>query len=78
MPFDPRRAKPGQAFGFTGRDGQQHELVADADGVVTPTTAEEVAILDSFDLPVARKAIAEVKAAETKKPADAAADGGQD
>lgn len=62
--FEPRRAKPGQVFTITsGSDGEQRELKADADGVVRPTTAADVAALDRFRLPVARKAMAEEAAA---------------
>jgi hypothetical protein len=79
--FDLRRAEPGQTFGYTAQDGSQRELKADDEGVVEPKTAEDVAILDTFDLPVARKAMAELKAAEPgadkpKKPASPADDGG--
>lgn len=62
--FEPRRAKPGQTFGYTTREGRQRELVADDEGVVHPDTAEDVAALDTFDLPVARKVLAEERAAE--------------
>lgn len=55
--FEPRRAKPGQVFTITsGSDGTQRELEADADGVVRPTTAADVAALNKFKLPVARRA----------------------
>lgn len=67
--FEPRRAKPGQQFGYTTADGRQRELEADEEGVVHPATAEDVAALDAFDLPVARKALAEEKAEEDDKPA---------
>lgn len=93
--FDPRRAEPGQEFGYTGtdrveladadvvpdgstlaveidgdgnrtryavRDGVQKTLKADDQGVVHPRNAEDNAALDSFGLPVARKAIADKKA----------------
>lgn len=91
--FEPRRAEPGQEFGYTvpredttvskeryekedfeapgeltaedvetgartySRFGVQRTLKADAEGVVRPQTAADVALLDTFDLPVARKAI---------------------
>lgn len=73
---NPRRATPGQRFGYTAQDGSQRELAADDDGVVRPDTAEDSAVLDSFDLPVARKAIAEDEAKASKKAASSADDGG--
>lgn len=60
--FELRRAEPGQVFGYTTRAGEQREIAADEEGVVTPESREDVAILDQFDLPVARKAIAEAAA----------------
>lgn len=96
--FEPRRAEPGQEFGYTAdetreiaaddeipegfrvthgdaeagtvsilREGVQRTLTADAEGVVTPHTQADKDLLDSFALPVARKAIAEKKAEATKK-----------
>lgn len=71
MPDYPaRRAEPGQRFGYTTAEGKQRELHADDDGVVSPKTAEDAAILDTFDLPVAR--------IETKTKAGKADDGGRD
>jgi len=65
--FEPRRAEPGQHFGYTTREGRQREFRADAKGLVTPRSAEDVAILDGMSLPVART---EAKApAKTKRPA---------
>lgn len=61
--FDPRRADPGQVFTWHDADGVAHEMKADADGVVRPDSLEAAAIADSFGLPVARKAIAQQKAA---------------
>lgn len=47
---------------FAVRYGVTKDLTADDAGVVHPKSAEDVAALDRFDLPVARKAIAESKA----------------
>ena len=69
--LDPRRAEPGQVFGFTDREGNQKTIKADDEGVVHPDNAEEVAALDAFDLPVARKALSEEKA-EAKTAAKSA------
>lgn len=65
--FEPRRAAPGQSFGYTGPDGEQRELAADKDGVVRPKTAQDVEVLDGFELPVARKVLADEKADEKAK-----------
>ena len=90
--FEPRRAEPGQEFGYTGSDtrtiaddepltdeqiaegwavtgfnpetekreitrsGVQKTFKADDSGVVHPKSLEEVAVLDSYGLPVARSA----------------------
>lgn len=54
--FQLRRAQPGQIFTYTSAEGKQVNLRADDDGVVEPSNVQEVALLDSFDLPVARKA----------------------
>lgn len=69
--FEPRRAKPGDRFTVTGSDGRQLDFKADEDGVVHPSNHEEAGLLDSMDLPVARKALAESQAAEAAddKPA---------
>jgi len=98
MTFDPRRAEPGQEFGYTAteertvkaddeapegwtpsgidpetgdrtfvREGVQKTMKADDSGVVHPKSIEEVAVLDSFALPVARSAIAEAKKSEAPK-----------
>lgn len=64
--FDPRRAEPGQSFGYADAEGKQHELTADSDGIVRPKTIEDVATLDSFDLPVARTGVK----SNAGKPAD--------
>lgn len=72
--YEPRRAEPGTTFGYTAAGGEQREIVADDEGVVWPKSGEEVGILDGFDLPVARKALAETKeglaeaAPDDKKP----------
>lgn len=61
--FEPRRAEqPKQVFEGIGRGGHLIKLRADDQGVVTPTTAAEKQLLDSFDLPVARAAISEARA----------------
>jgi hypothetical protein len=57
--FPPRRAEPGQVFTYTDAQGSQIDLKADDQGVAQPKSAAEVAVLDSFGLPVARKAEAE-------------------
>jgi membrane-associated protease RseP (regulator of RpoE activity) len=98
--FEPRRAEPGQVFGYTadvthtvtkeaaakddfepkgelvsvdeeGRKtfveyGKQVEIRADDEGVVRPKTLGDVAVLDSFGLPVARSAV-EPKTAKAGK-----------
>lgn len=61
--FDPRRAEPGQHFVWHDEYGVQHTLTADKDGVVRPASEVEARIADTFGLPIARKAIAEQKAA---------------
>lgn len=69
--FDPRRAHPRQVFGYTDAEGHQREIRADGNGMVRPQTAQDVAVLDSFDLPHARvttSTSAKVAAAKTKKP----------
>lgn len=99
--FEPRRADPGQEFGYTAsetktldadatlddeqvaagwlltgfdpetgrreitRQGVQKTIKADDSGVVRPKSQEEVAVLDTFSLPVARS----VKAAEKQSEA---------
>ena len=78
--YPARRAKPGMTFAYTGPDGEQRELVADKSGLVTPETAEDVAILDTFDLPHARTHKADEPAdvpRETpdKTPAETGAEG---
>lgn len=67
--YEPRRGDPGATYGYTNREGEQVELQADDEGVVWPKTAHDVEVLDSFDLPVARKALAEAKEDEQAKPA---------
>lgn len=83
--FDPRRAKAGQRFTGqmlvpdpeapadhpSPRMVQREVTIrADDEGVVRPRNAGEAALLDRFDLPVARKAIAEDKAATAAKVKD--------
>lgn len=48
------RSEPGTTFGFTDPEGKQKTFRAGEDGTVTPRNAQEQAILQSFDLPVAR------------------------
>lgn len=62
--FEPRRATPGAVYGYTDRSGKQIEMRADDEGIVRPDSADEVAVLDGYDLPVARKALAAEKAAK--------------
>jgi uncharacterized protein (UPF0335 family) len=59
--YQPRRAQPGQAFTYTDAEGRQADFRADDEGVVEPKNANEEALLDGFDLPVARKVVAERK-----------------
>lgn len=53
---------------FSIREGVQRTIKADDQGVVTPRSDEDVRILDTFDLPVARKAIAERQADKAEPP----------
>lgn len=70
--YPPRRSRPGTRYGWTDAAGRQQELAADDEGVVRPSSAEEVRVLDGYGLPVARKAQAEDKAeAEAKSEAKA-------
>lgn len=73
--FDPRRAKPGDSYTVTGPDGAVEDFAADDEGVVRPETAEQAALLDQLDLPVARKVVAAEKKEQAASTADA--DGGQ-
>lgn len=70
--FSPIRGKPDMTVGYTTAEGDQATMEPDADGVFWPKSAEEVAVLETFDFPVARKAEAELKAAAAATPADAA------
>jgi len=55
---------------YAVREGVQRTLKTDDDGVVHPKTQADALLLDRYDLPVARKAIAESKAkAEPKTEA---------
>lgn len=54
--FEPRRADPGQMFGWTDAEGKQVTLKADDDGVIQPKDAMGEANLIAAGLPVARKA----------------------
>lgn len=55
----------GEATRYAVREGVSRTIRADDKGIVTPRSQEDVNALDLFDLPVARKAIAE-RQAETK------------
>lgn len=52
--FEPRRATKGARLQTTAADGRQFVLRADARGIVRPSNAEQVALADVLDLPVAR------------------------
>lgn len=67
--FEPRRAEPGATFTWHDAEGVAHEMTADADGVVRPDSPEAAAIADSFELPVARRAVTQQKAAAAAKEA---------
>jgi hypothetical protein len=69
MALKARRAAPGQTFSFTDGAGRTRELVADADGRITPKSRDEEKILDVFGLPVAGPA-AKKKASEAPKKVD--------
>lgn len=77
--FDPRRAEPGQSFTWHDQWGERHEFKADDDGVLRPQSQAEAEAADSFGLPVARKVIAEeraaARAADTSTPARPAKEG---
>lgn len=60
LEFDPRRGQKNATYTYTTADGRTRELTADEDGVIWPKTAEDEAMLNTLDLPVARKAVAEV------------------
>jgi hypothetical protein len=60
--YQPRRARSGQTFTYTDAEGYQVELRANDEGVVEPRNDQEVAVLDGYELPVARKVVAERKA----------------
>lgn len=73
MAEDPRRAEPGQEFGYTDADGNQVTRRADAEtGLIRPRNAEETRLFDSFDLPVARTT--SKKKAEAPEPTPEPAD----
>lgn len=61
--YEPRRARPGEVFEFADAAGTLHEFRADDKGVVHPSNDMEVAVLDVREAPVARKVLAEQKAA---------------
>lgn len=68
--FEPRRAEANQEFTTTKADGTELKVKADGEGVVQPTSAAEVRLLDSFDLPVARKVLREQRRAAAEAGAD--------
>jgi hypothetical protein len=70
--FEPRRAEAGQVFTTTDAEGREQTIKADDSGVVHPTSAAEVRLLDSFDLPVARKVLREERAAARAEQASEA------
>jgi hypothetical protein len=63
--FEPRRADPGQEFGYTTLEGDQRTLKADSDGIVRPKDQADQDVLDSFALPHARVASDAPKASRT-------------
>lgn len=64
--FAPRRASPNAEFVYNDYAGQVH-LRADEEGIVQPKNANEERIADELGLPVARKVLAEQKAASAAK-----------
>lgn len=46
--FEPRLVPPGTEISYTTRNGHQRTLSADAAGVLTPESAEDVRIIDGF------------------------------
>jgi hypothetical protein len=56
LEFEPRRGQKDATYTYTTLDGRTRELKADEDGVIWPKTAEDEVMLDTLDLPVARKA----------------------
>jgi hypothetical protein len=64
--FEPRRAAAGQKFEYAA-GGQLHRFSADDEGIVRPANDAEAAIADRFGLPVARKVVAEERAAQPTK-----------
>lgn len=63
--FEPRRAEGGmREVSYTSLEGKQVTLRAGDDGVFQPKDELGKLALDSLDLPVARSAMAESKAAE--------------
>lgn len=67
--LNPRRTEPNAEFTYTTADGSPRNLSADADGVVWPRDGWDDEYLNSLDLPVARKAITEARAAEREAQA---------
>ena len=52
--FEPRRARPGEAFEYADSEGTLQTFKADSKGLLRPKSAEEQAVCDVRDLPVAR------------------------
>lgn len=71
LAFAPRQATPRATFGYTGPDGEQRELVADADGAVYPEIIQDVGVLKSFGLPVIE---GDTRVTDDNDPADAGDD----
>lgn len=68
--FDPRRAEPGARFTWHDIWGVKHEFGADSEGILRPQNQAQADAADAFDLPVARKVIAEEKASAAKGGSD--------
>lgn len=62
--YEPRRAEPGQRFEWRDEFGRSVRLAADDEGVLRPSSEQEKRLADAFGLPVARKVLAEDKAAK--------------
>ena len=66
--FEPRRAAAGQTFEYAA-GGKLHRFKADDEGIVRPANDAEATVADRFNLPVARKVVAEERAAKPEKEA---------
>ena len=85
MDYEPRRGTKGATYAYTTDDGTTRELRADDEGVVRPKDREGVTALDTFGLPVARKAMADAedspaprRAISSTKSDPAPTDGGKE